>query len=275
MVQISVSSSHNGRVIVAAIGVLILVAAFAPLVLAGNSPTPKPADAPVYVCPPCNCASDGKTFEKPGVCPDCRMGLVRKLLPRPPRNVAIVLFPGVELLDFAGPGETFSAAMGSNGYEFQVFTVAADKEEIEDSRAVVTITPEYTIEKCPKPDIVVIPGGNIGAVNNNSQMMEWIKSRAADSEIVMSVCNGAFALHRAGLLDGMEATTHHGAIDHFRRSAPNVKVVENRRFVDNGKIITAAGVSAGIDASLHVVERLLGPEAADNTARYMEYTRQK
>lgn len=201
------------------------------------------------------------------------MGLVRKGPQRSPRYVALVVFQGVELLDFAGPGEVFSAAMGSNGNEFQAFTVAADKEEVDVNRSVATIKPEYTIEKCPKPDIVVIPGGNVGSLTSNEKMMAWIKERAVDSEVVMSVCNGAFVLQKAGLLDGLEATTHHGAIEHFRRNAPNTRVVSDRRYVDNGKIITSAGVSAGIDAALHVVERFLGPEAADNTASYMEYAR--
>jgi transcriptional regulator GlxA family with amidase domain len=76
-------------------------------------------------------------------------------------------------------------------------------------------------------------------------------------------------------LDGVEATTHHRAIEHFRRNAPNTRIVADRRYVDNGKIITAAGVTAGIDAALHIVERLLGPEVADNTARYIEYARRR
>ncbi len=240
-----------------------------------KTPPAAQGDRPVYVCPPCGCASDSKTFDAPGECPDCHMGLVRKGPQRSPRFVALVVFNGVELLDFAGPGEAFSAALGPNGNEFQAFTVAAGTEEIEANRAVVTIKPEYTIDKHPKPDIVVIPGGNVGALTSNAKMMDWIKQRAADAEVVMSVCNGAFVLQRAGLLDGLEATTHHGAIEHFRRNAPNTRVVTDRRYVDNGKIITAAGVSAGIDAALHVIERFLGPEAADNTARYMEYTRRK
>jgi transcriptional regulator GlxA family with amidase domain len=155
-----------------------------------------------------------------------------------------------------------------------VFTVASTAEEVESSNAVMTVKPEYTIEKSPKPDIVVIPGGNISSVTHDAKMMDWLKARASDSEIVMSVCNGAVALHKAGLLEGLEITSHRSAIEYyFKREAPNQKIAENRRYVDNGKIITAAGVSAGIDAALHVVERLLGPEAANNTADYMEYTR--
>lgn len=95
--------------------------------LTGEEPAPlKPEQGlpPIYVCPPCGCASDSKTFDAPGECPDCHMGLVRKGPKRPPRYVALVVFNGVELLDFAGPGEVFSAAMGSNGNEFQAFTVA-------------------------------------------------------------------------------------------------------------------------------------------------------
>lgn len=101
--------------------------------------------------------------------------------------------------------------------------------------------------------------------------MAWLRKAAAQAEVVMSVCNGALVLADAGLLEGLEATTHHGSIETLKRMAPRTTVHADRRFVDNGKIVTAAGVSAGIDASLHVVSRLLGGEAAQRTARYMEY----
>lgn len=227
----------------------------------------------VYVCPPCGCSQDDKSFDQPGTCPDCRMGLVRKTEKRAPRFVAIVLFDGVEVLDFAGPTEVFSSAMGSNGDEFQVFTVAISTETVESNRSELILKPEYSIEKHPKPDIVVIPGGRVGALLRNPKMMDWIKARAAEADVVMSVCNGAFVLHAAGLLEGKEATTHHESLETFRRTATNTKVHSDRRYVDNGQIITAAGVSAGIDAALHVVQRIHGPEVADNTARYMEYAR--
>ena len=130
------------------------------------------------------------------------MGLVRKTEKRKPRYVAIVVFQGVEVLDFAGPAEVFSSAMGSNGDEFQVFTVAATKETIETNRSELILQPEYTIENHPRPDIVVIPGGRVRQLTSDSRMIASVKARAADAEVVMSVCNGAFMLHEAGLLEG-------------------------------------------------------------------------
>ena len=184
------------------------------------------------------------------------------------RNVAILLFEGVELLDFAGPGEVFSAAGGRGG--FKVFTVGATTEAIT-SQGFVTIRPEFSTATSPRPDILILPGGGVGSVLDDPTLMDWIKRSSRDAELVLSVCNGALVLAKAGLLDGLEATTHHGSIASLRKLAPRTKVHENRRFVDNGKIVTAGGVSAGIDAALHVVERLLGPSAARTTARYMEY----
>jgi transcriptional regulator GlxA family with amidase domain len=184
------------------------------------------------------------------------------------KNVAIFIHEGVELLDFAGPGEVFSAA-GRNG-EFNVYTVAASSQPAL-SQGFVMIKPEYTIANCPPPDIIILPGGRTDVPLGNQEVIEWIKKSSKRAEIIMSVCTGAFLLAKAGLLDGLEATTHWNSIESLKESAPRAAVRENVRFADNGHIITAAGVSAGIDASLHVVDRLLGREAATRTARYMEY----
>ena len=184
------------------------------------------------------------------------------------RNVAVFVHDGVELLDFAGPGEVFAAAGGHKA--FRVYTVAASKEPITSQRF-LKVTPEFTLADCPKPDIIVLPGGATGVPLRDPKVIDWIKATSADAEIVLSVCTGAFLLARAGLLDGKEATTHWGSIDRLRKAAPKATVYADRRVVDNGKIVTAAGVSAGIDASLHVVARLLGEPAARDTARYMEY----
>jgi len=117
----------------------------------------------------------------------------------------------------------------------------------------------------------VIPGGGSRALLSDEPLMSWLGESADDAEVILTVCTGTFALAKLGLLDGLEVTTHHSAIDTLKAKAPEAKVHENTRFVDNGKIVTTAGVSAGIDGALHVVSRLLGEEAAAKTARYMEY----
>ena len=106
---------------------------------------------------------------------------------------------------------------------------------------------------------------------NNAVLTDWIKARSQEAELVLSVCTGALLLARAGLLDGLEATTHHGAIELLRQTAPDTTVHADRRFVDNGRVVCSAGIAAGIDMSLHVVARLLGSDVAEKTARQMEY----
>jgi transcriptional regulator GlxA family with amidase domain len=190
------------------------------------------------------------------------------------KNVAIVIHEGVELLDFAGPGEVFESArlQGAAGGEpwFHVYTVAPSARPVVSQRF-LTVRPEHTIENCPMPDILVVPGGATSVLLRDEAFMDWFRRTAPRCEIVMSVCTGAFVLAEAGLLEGVEATTHWSALDSLRREFPAARVVEGRRFVDAGRIVTTAGVSAGIDGALHVVARLLGREVAERTARYMEY----
>lgn len=131
--------------------------------------------------------------------------------------------------------------------------------------------PEYDLKDCPVPDIIILPGGNVSPSVNNPEVISWIKTHALDLDALLSVCNGAHILQKTGLLDGKKATTHHSAIANLRRNSPTTEVLENTRWVDNGKIITTAGVSAGIDGALRVVERMYGMDAAKATARYMEY----
>jgi putative intracellular protease/amidase/YHS domain-containing protein len=203
-------------------------------------------------------------------CADCKATFLEQPEERthPVRNVAILIFDGMELLDFAGPAEVFTVT--GRGPAFKVHLVASTREPVTSQR-LVKMTPVHTLADCPRPDVIVIPGGNVGKLAQDQRVLDWIKQSASQAEIVLSVCTGAFVLANAGLLDGGEATTHWGSIARLREQFPKVTVRENRRFVDNGKIITAAGVSAGIDASLHVVQRLLGEATARQTARYMEY----
>jgi putative intracellular protease/amidase len=185
-----------------------------------------------------------------------------------PRTVAILVYEGVELLDFAGPGEVFAAARGPDGRAFRVVTVARTKERVR-SQGFVDVVPQHSIADCPAPDILVLPGGNVPS--EDRELVEWVRRCSTSAELVMSVCNGAFLLAEAGLLDGLEATTHHGSLDGLAARYPETRVLVNRRFVDSGRVMTCAGVSAGIDGALHVVERMLGADSARRTARYMEY----
>ncbi|MFP2925639.1 DJ-1/PfpI family protein [Pyxidicoccus sp. 3LG] len=190
------------------------------------------------------------------------------------RNVAIVLYEGVELLDFAGPGEVFSAAghqaMVGNQHAFRVYTVAKSKAPLT-SQGFLKVTPDFTPEDAPPPDVLVIPGGSTGVVLQDEAWSKWLAKTAANSEVALTVCTGAMVLGKAGMLDGLDVTTFNNAIDSLQRMAPKARVHRGRRFIDNGRIVTTAGVSAGIDGSLHVVARLLGLRVAEKTARYMEY----
>jgi transcriptional regulator GlxA family with amidase domain len=129
-----------------------------------------------------------------------------------------------------------------------------------------------TFADCPPAEILLVPGG-LGTRREltNDSMIEWIKKRAADAELVLSVCSGSLLLAKAGLLEGLTATTHHGALAELSAISACVTVDDAKRFVDNGKVITSGGISAGIDMSLHVVARLLGHDQAAETAHYMEY----
>lgn len=196
------------------------------------------------------------------------------------KKIAIVLFDDVEVLDFAGPFEVFSiTGKRKIGEPYEVFTVA-EKETIA-ARNQLIVSPTYTFANCPTPNIFLIPGGGgyhadgkpFGSRKemHNPVMLEWIKQQNANAELVLSVCTGALILAKAGLLHGLEATTHFLAVDSLREIAPQTKISPEKRFVDNGKIVLSAGVSAGIDMSFHVVEKLQGKEVALESARYMQY----
>jgi transcriptional regulator GlxA family with amidase domain len=187
-------------------------------------------------------------------------------------RTAIVIFDEVEVLDFAGPFEVFSVTGRRQKLEpFDVYTVAEHLTPIA-ARNGLSINPRYSFVNCPPPDILVVPGGfGTRREMKNPVMLEWISRVAPACELVLSVCTGALVLGAAGLLDGREATTHFMAFDELRAVAPHATVREGQRITDNGNLILSAGVSAGIDMSLHVVARLLGADVARETARYMEY----
>jgi transcriptional regulator GlxA family with amidase domain len=190
------------------------------------------------------------------------------------RNVAILIFDDVEVLDFAGPFEVFAVTDELRaGSAYRVFTVAGSVSPVR-ARNGLTVVPDFSCASNPAPDLLVVPGGfGTRALLRSSELIQWIREQAAAAELTMSVCTGSLLLAKAGLLDGLRATTHHEVLDLLRELAPASTVLSDERFVDNGRILTAAGVSAGIDCALHVVERQLGIAAADATVRYMEYRR--
>ncbi len=195
-----------------------------------------------------------------------------------PRNVGILIFPDVEILDFCGPFEVFASATLPAEIEgepetrlFEVFTIA-ERSELVACRGGLLVQPNHTLDDHPPLDLVVIPGGyGTRREQENPVILDWIARQRRTGALTTSVCTGAFLLGAAGLLDGLRATTHWTTIDGLRTHLPTTEVLADERVVDEGEIITSAGVSAGIDMALHVVRRLHGDEVARRTARDMEY----
>lgn len=190
-------------------------------------------------------------------------------------SVAIFIFPEVEVLDFAGPYEVFTTAcrvakLKGDTAPFTVFTVAREPGTIR-ARAGLVVNADYTFANHPPIDVVIIPGGVVDAELKIPAVAEWIKRVTTTTKLTASVCTGAFLLAQAGLLDGKTATTHWEDIEELRTTFPSLTVVEGRRWVDEGSVVTSAGISAGIDMSLHLVERLTNRELAEGTARRMDF----
>lgn len=227
-----------------------------------------------WYCKPCGSSCDKVAFEKAGKCAHCGMELFERSateqleLLNNKLTIAFYLQNNVEVLDFAGPMEVFAYA----GYE--VFTVSKTREPIK-TQNILTFIPDYSIEDAPEADIMAFFGGNSGAASGDKDVINWVKSRIDETDYFFSVCTGAFVMGEAGLLDGRTVTTFHNAIDGLTKSFPKATVRSDVRFVDNGNVITTAGVSAGIDGALHLVAKLDGLQAAKDAAFYMEYDKWK
>jgi transcriptional regulator GlxA family with amidase domain len=190
-----------------------------------------------------------------------------------PRNVAILVFDDIEVLDFAGPHEVFSLAGDLvRPSPFYVYEVGLEAAPVF-ARGRLAATPRYSIANCPNPDILIVPGGmGVRPLLKHASLSDWIVRKAVGAELVLSVCTGALLLAKAGLLANMRATTHHGAFDHLALLSPTTEVVQGERFVEGSeKIVTSGGISAGIDMSLHIVELLIGSKARAVVEEEMEY----
>lgn len=190
------------------------------------------------------------------------------------KNVAIVVFNGVEILDLAAPAEIFAMAgqiAAQNGERaFHVYTVGSSKTPVA-SQGFLDVVADYTVADAPRPDLLVLPGGRADNAINDAALMAWMKTAAGGAENVLTICYGSFIAGRLGLVDGQDITTWYGSVDRLGAEFPNARARAGRRFLDNGKLITSAGVSAGLDASMHFVAKTLGRYVADRTAEYMEY----
>jgi len=193
------------------------------------------------------------------------------------KRVGILIFPNVEVLDFCGPFEVFSVTRLSEELRrdepspFEVLLVAETVEAIVTTGG-MTVTPHHSIDSCPPLDILVVPGGwGTRTEIKNARLLAWIGERARQVETLTSVCTGSMLLGQAGLLDGRHATTHWRSLQWMRESFPAVTVEEKLHVVEDGNVLTSAGISAGIDMALRVVARYHGETVARNTARNMEY----
>lgn len=192
------------------------------------------------------------------------------------RSVGILVFDQVEVLDFSGPFEVFSTASrvhgrrGGVGALFKCFLVSPEMRPVH-ARGGMKILPDCVLPPAGDIDILIIPGGDMSQILRNAVVADWIAHQSAHAEVVASVCTGAFLLAQAGLLEGRDVTTHWEDGDELECSYPGLRVRRNVPWVDCGKVVTSAGISAGIDMSLHLVARLAGSALADATARQMEY----
>lgn len=182
----------------------------------------------------------------------------------PKIRVGIVLFDGVEIIDFGGPYEVFGAA------GFGVDTLSPDGKPVTTAMG-LKVTPDYAFAQAPAFDVLLVPGGDVGDARRDARILEFIRARSKGAKAVLSVCTGASILGAAGLLDGLKATTFKPRLDALAKDYPKVQVVRDVRWADNGVVITSAGLASGIDAALHVVARLRGVEAARTTAVHLEY----
>ena len=209
----------------------------------------------------------------------------KKADPPKKRVVGILIYKDVEALDFVGPYEVFSVAhthdappadaepgaMGRVSHLFDVRVVAATTDPVT-VRGGMKVVPTDSFGSCPQVDILVVPGGRgQDAALKDKALVAWVGKQAKKAELVTSVCTGSFILAEAGLLDGKSSATHQLSVQEMQAKYPKVKVVAGKRVVEDGNVVTAAGVSSGLDMSLRIVRKLNGEGVAAMAATIIEY----
>ena len=186
-------------------------------------------------------------------------------------NIGIYIYNQAEVLDFSGPFEVFSVANRLAKLGWNIWLVA-EEESLVEARGVFQVKPHYSIQNVPELDVLIVVGGVHSEELRKTEVINWIRKTTEKTQITASVCTGAFLLAEAGLLDGLEVTTHWEDISDLHRNYKNLQVREGIRWIEQGKLFTTAGISAGIDMSLELVSRLASAELAERTATQMEYT---
>ena len=185
-------------------------------------------------------------------------------------NIGIYIYDQAEVLDFSGPFEVFSVANRLANLDWNIWLVGANENLVE-ARGAFKVIPDYSIQNVPALDLLIVVGGVHLEEVHKMEVIDWIRETAEKVQVIASICTGAFLLAEAGLLDGLEVTTHWEDISDLQRNYPNVQVREGVRWIEQGKLFTAAGISAGIDLSLALVSKFAGEELAERTAQQMEY----
>jgi transcriptional regulator GlxA family with amidase domain len=187
-------------------------------------------------------------------------------------NVGIYIYDDAEVLDFSGPFEVFSVASRFLGdsEKFNVFLIS-EKSPTVTARGNYQINSHYTFKNVPQTDVLIVVGGVHTEEVKKTAVIDWIKEQSKNTKIVASVCTGAFLLAEAKIITNHTVTTHWEDIPDLRKDYPTLNVVEDVRWVDEGNIITSAGISAGIDMSLHLISRIKGLDLANKTAKQMQF----
>lgn len=185
-------------------------------------------------------------------------------------NVGIFVPQGAEPLDFTGPFEVFNnAGFFKKDIKIKVFIIGETMDPI--NAQGLSINATYSIEDHPPLNILLIPGGGTGRVLENPVVISWVESIQDKVDNLLSVCTGSLVYAKAGILEGMTITSHYQSLDTLAKLAPGSIIDSTKRYIDNGKVVTSAGISAGIDMSLYMLEKLWGFDLAFNVAKYMEY----
>jgi transcriptional regulator GlxA family with amidase domain len=193
------------------------------------------------------------------------------------KTVGILVFNDIEVLDFCGPFEVLSVARLDESKRvetlstFDVKLISMTKEVVF-TKGNMKVIPDFDFETCPRLDILIVPGGmGTRKLMYDENVLDFIQQKAKEVELLTSVCTGSLILANAKLLEGINATTHWKSLERLENEFKNIKVCKDKHFVEEGNIITSAGISAGIDMALHIVKRYCGEEVAKATAKHMEY----